>query len=152
MNASTGNTNYAAGSTIYGPNGLGGSNGTIQPPSSSRVNPSPSGFGHEGRIPPIPGDFRPHPRRGFNIGDPSAGVTRLTHTFDTWSTDYVNAPDSDIDLNGLSANSMPIYPSFPPPYPSPLRGIQIQIRVTDARNERTKVLTIRHDFTDKLTN
>jgi type II secretory pathway pseudopilin PulG len=153
LNAATGNTNLAAGSTVYGPNGLGGTSGTNQVGVGFQgVNAEPTGFGHEGRIPPLPGDFRLHPRRGFNIGDPSAGVTRLTHTFDTWSTDYVNAPDSDIDLNGLSANSPPIYPSFPPPYPSPLRGIQIQVRVTDARNERTKVLTIRHDFTDKLAN
>ena len=44
----------------------------------------------------------------------------------------------------------PIYPSYPPPYPAPLRGIQIQIRVTDPTNQRVKTLTIRQDFTDKL--
>jgi hypothetical protein len=32
----------------------------------------------------------------------------------------------------------------------PLRGLQIQIRVVDPRNERVKVLTIRQDFSDKL--
>jgi hypothetical protein len=46
--------------------------------------------------------------------------------------------------------SPPIYTSYPPPYPAPLRGIQIQIRVVDPRNERLKVLTIRQDFSDKL--
>jgi type II secretory pathway pseudopilin PulG len=110
----------------------------------------PVGFGHEGRIPPYPGDFRFHPRAGFNIGDPNPGVIRLTHTFDTWSTDYTNAPDNNILLGGYPFTALPIYPSFPPPYPSPLRGIQIQIRIADPRNERAKSITIRHDFTDKL--
>jgi hypothetical protein len=45
---------------------------------------------------------------------------------------------------------LPIYPSYPAPYPMPLRGLQIQIRVVDPRNERVKVLTIRQDFSDKL--
>jgi hypothetical protein len=85
-----------------------------------------------------------------NIGDDNPGVNRLTHTFDTWSTDYVYAPDSDILLWESSASTLPVYPAFPPPYPTPLRGIQIQVRVTDPRNERTKTLTIRFDFTDKL--
>ncbi len=115
------------------------------------IGGEPQGFGHEGRVPPLPGDFRFHPRRpALNIGDPHAGVTRLVRTFDTWSTDYTKAPDTDIFLNGYGSSSLPIYPSFPPPYPSPLRGIQIQIRVVDPRNERSKVLTIRQDFTDKL--
>ena len=124
---------------------------------------SPVGFGHEGRIPPLQADLRINPSRPTYIdangnlqtnyvGDNHAGVIRLTHTFDTWSTAYTNAPGTDILLNGYSATALPIYPSFPPPYPSALRGIQIQIRVVDPRNERSKVLTIRHDFTDKLTN
>ena len=145
-------TNYANSSTVYGPNGKGATTQTSVP--FQAKGSDPVGFGHEGRIPPIFADFRPDPRRGFNIGDDSTGVIRLTHTFDTWSTDYVYAPDQDINLNGnpLSGNPNPIYPAFPPPYPSALRGIQIQIRVVDPRNERSKVLTIRHDFTDKLTN
>jgi len=47
-------------------------------------------------------------------------------------------------------SSPPIYPSYPPPYPAPLRGIQIQIRVTDPASQRVKTLTIQQDFTDKL--
>lgn len=112
------------------------------------------GYGHEGRIPPLPNDFRHDPRRGFLIGDAQAGVMRLVRTFDTWSTDYTNAPDVNLYLDGspISGNPNPVYPAFPPPYPTPLRGIQIQIRVVNPRNEYSKVLTIRHDFTDKLTN
>ena len=121
----------------------------------------PQGFGHEGRIPPIPSDFRYHPRRSFfydtagklnpyNIGDANRGVIRLTRVWDSWSTDYTNAPDSDFFLHGLSNTAPALYPSFPPPYPSALRGIQIQIRLVDPRGEKAKSITIRHDFTDKL--
>ena len=38
----------------------------------------------------------------------------------------------------------------PAALPGALRGIQIQIRVTDPTNQRVKTLTIRQDFTDKL--
>ena len=94
---------------------------------------------------PSTGAFYP-----YNGGDDGAGVIRLTRVWDSWSTDYTNAPDTDIYLTNHAPTAPPIYPSFPPPYPSPLRGIQIQIRMTDARGERTKSITIRHDFTDKL--
>jgi type II secretory pathway pseudopilin PulG len=154
LSPSTYAPNYASTtSTIYGPNGKNYNvNSQFGPPVVlfQAIGGEPTGFGHEGRIPPYTGDFRMHPRRGYNIGDDNPGVIRLTHTFDTWSTDYVNAPDSDILYDNFTLNTPSIYPSFPPPYPSPLRGIQIQVRVTDPRNERTKVLTIRHDFTDKL--
>ena len=149
----------------------GGTNGVqtsvlFQTVNDNGVSNAPRGFGHEGRIPPIAADYRYHPRyQGSNIvggvikltygniGDDHTGVIRLNRVWDSWSTDYTNAPDSDLFLNGYIpglSNSPPIYPSFPPPYPSPLRGIQIQIRIVDPRNERSKVLTIRHDFTDKL--
>jgi type II secretory pathway pseudopilin PulG len=141
---------YGSASYLAGPNGANPAAQTAVP--FQAVGADPQGFGHEGRIPPLLGDFRPDPRRGFNIGDPSTGIIRLTRTWDSWSTAYTNAPTTDILLNGnaFSSNPNPIYPAFPPPYPSALRGIQIQIRITDPRNERTKVLTIRHDFTDKI--
>ena len=114
------------------------------------VRQEPQGFGHEGRMPPLFTDFRYHPRRLRNIGDNNLGVQRLTRVWDSWSTDYTNAPDHDIFLNGYLPSTPPIYPSFPPPYPSPLRGIQIQIRLTDPRGAKVKSITIRQDFTDKL--
>ena len=43
-----------------------------------------------------------------------------------------------------------ILPSYPAPYEAPLTGIQIQIRVVDPKNERLKILTIRHDFSNNL--
>ncbi|WP_435005334.1 prepilin-type N-terminal cleavage/methylation domain-containing protein [Tundrisphaera lichenicola] len=118
-------------------------------------SPVLQGFGHAGRIPPLTTDNRLNPSRPLrpdgspnNVGDDSNGVIRLTRVWDTWSTEYTHAPSIDIALNGYQ--SMPVYPSYPAPYTAPLRGIQIQIRVADPRNERVKVLTIRQDFTDKL--
>ena len=51
---------------------------------------------------------------------------------------------------GPNNGTPPIYPSYPPPYQAPLRGIQIQIRAVDPTNQKIKSLTIRQDFTDKL--
>jgi hypothetical protein len=122
----------------------------------------PQGFGHAGRMPPLVNDVRLNPARPFlaggtynNIGDNGSNnipVIRLTRVWDSWSTDYSNAPSTDVFFNGYpgQGNGMPIYPSYPAPYTSPLRGIQIQIRVNDPRGEYLKTLTIRHDFTDKL--
>jgi len=130
---------------------------------------------HEGRIPPLGNDpsnpviddnrFDPQALEfnlSFNVGHNLPGVIRLRRVWDSWSTDYTRAPASGFDpvtkeprgLLGkptdLPSGRRPIYPSYPPPYEMPLRGIQIQIRVVDPRNERIKVLTIRQDFSDKL--
>jgi prepilin-type N-terminal cleavage/methylation domain-containing protein len=114
-------------------------------------------YAHEGRIPPLVNDRRPDyqfPLLTPNLGDDNANVVRLRRVWDTWSTDYSNAPATG--TNPVTCQPMgppfgpPIYPSYPPPYPMPLRGIQIQIRVVDPRNEHVKVLTIRQDFSDKL--
>jgi hypothetical protein len=116
-------------------------------------------MGHEGRIPPLTADFRAEPNfpsllpTGGNIGDDTAGVVRLRRVWDTWSTDYTHAPANGLDLGGVTGfpvagppMTQPVYPSYPPPYPMALRGIQIQIRVADPRGEHVKNLTIRHSF------
>lgn len=122
-----------------------------------------STFGHEGRMPPIlpqsatVGDFRPdarYPSAGY-VGDNDAGSTstvRMVRVWDSWSYDYSHPPDvSPLNPLNLSANGVrPVYPGFSAPYPKAMTGIQIHVRVTDPRNERIKVLTIRQDFTDKL--
>lgn len=122
-------------------------------------------MGHEGRIPPLPDDFRPDPNyiaqvgsdtywQQFpsGLGDGTTGLVRLRRVWDTWSTDYSNAPATALNV---STNTMigpplspPVYPSYPPPYTASLRGLQIQLRVVDPRNERIKVLTIRHSFSN----
>ncbi len=125
-------------------------------------------FAHEGRMPPVVNDFRFDAQSGpvmpgfytafpnyiGNVGDNSNGIVRLRRVWDSWSTDYSRAPANGVNnTTGFPVGppySPPIYPSYPPPYPAPLRGIQIQIRVTDPSNQRIKTLTIRQDFTDKL--
>ena len=132
-------------------------------------------FAHEGRMPPLVADHRldaqyppsnydptnpGHPYSGFNnytgnIGDDATTVVRLRRVWDTWSTEYTRAPATGIDPNsalpvGPSNFSPPVYPSYPPPYSAPLRGIKIQLRVVDPKDEHVKSLTIIQDFTDKL--
>jgi hypothetical protein len=113
------------------------------------------GFGHEGRIPSLMNDFRRDPSYPmFNVGDDNAGVVRLRRVFDTWSTTYTHAPSASwLDPQAGPpplGTGRPLYPSFPPPYPLPLRGIQIQVRLNNPTSQYIKVLTIRQDFTDKL--
>jgi prepilin-type N-terminal cleavage/methylation domain-containing protein len=111
-------------------------------------------FAHEGRIPPLPSDGRFNASTKIHpLGDSSDGVIRLRRVWDTWSTEYTNAPNTDIRGKGYNpptSTGLPIYPSFPPPYPAPLRGIQINVRLVDPNNEKVRSLTITQDFTDKL--
>ncbi len=113
-------------------------------------------FAHEGRIPPMPNDGRVNPNLVTqNLGDPSPTVIRLRRVWDSWSTAYSSAPSHGFNPftnlpRGPPITAAPVYPSYPPPYPAPLHGIQVQIRVVDPRNQRVKVLTIRQDFSDKL--
>jgi prepilin-type N-terminal cleavage/methylation domain-containing protein len=141
-------------------------------------------FAHEGRMPPLVEDnrldtqvnannitptyyhsfntFSP-PISGYqnyssNVGDDQPGVVRLRRVWDSWSTEYSQAPASGQFINAAtgiaSATGLPftppIYPSYPPPYPAQLRAIQIQIRVADPASQHVKSITIREDFTEKL--
>lgn len=121
-------------------------------------------LGHEGRIPPLfednRGDSQFPNQRGLaygnnvaanNVGDNDPNVVRLRRVWDSWSTAYSAANALPMDpsrgpYNGLQA----VVPSYPAPYPVPLRGIQIQIRVADPSNQRIKSLTIKQDFTANL--
>ena len=149
---------------------------TIWPPVNPAVNPLgqyyntlTQTFAHEGRMPPlvednvfdaqygaVPAGYYAAPNNTYtgNIGDDNPQVVRLRRVWDSWSTEYTQAPGTGVNnTSGFPAGppyAPPIYPSYPPPYPAPLRGIQIQIRVTDPANQRVKTLTIRQDFTDKL--
>jgi prepilin-type N-terminal cleavage/methylation domain-containing protein len=130
----------------------------VAPASTSVFPPDKISFNHEGRVPPATTDFvfdakypiNPVNNNRRNLGDDRTTVIRLRRVYDTWSTDYTNAPDVPFIPTDGPPNNPPVYPSYPPPYPIPLRGIQVQIRVTDPKNERVKTLTIRQDFTDKL--
>ena len=119
-------------------------------------------FGHEGRIPPLPQDLRVDPHYPTylsagvvtpnDISDANTDTLRLRRVWDSWSTDYTNAPDLPLNpLNGPLFGNRPVYPSYPAPYPAPLRGIQIQIRLSNQPDsDHLRPLTIRQDFADKL--
>ena len=137
---------------------------TLTVPNYDSVNQT---YAHEGRMPPLTNDFRFDATYGStsyanpifsnynfgNLGD-NNNIVRLRRVWDTWSTDYSNAPALGYDPTTFAPTgppfTPPIYPSYPAPYPMPLRGIQIQIRVVDPSNQKIKVLTIRQDFSDKL--
>lgn len=137
----------------------------------------PLGFGHEGRMPPrlgttlggndpfdgeplgpIDGDNRVNPAWPSTtstggtpirnqVGDNVAETIRMARTYDTWSTDYTNAPSLPVDPSTGPYNGLPpTLPSYPAPYPVPLTGIQIQIRAVDPANQHIRTLTIKHDF------
>ena len=120
-------------------------------------------FAHEGRMPPVVADNRPDAKWPFllpNLGDDTTGPSgftpantlRMRRVWCSWSTEYSNAPDLPLDpSNGPLGGNPPVYPSYPAPYPAPLRAIQIQIRVVNQPDsDRVRVLTIRQDFSDKL--
>lgn len=107
-------------------------------------------LGHEGRMPPLVNDFRQDPTFPLlNIGD-NANIERLRRCWDTWSTTLVRTPRPLLMPSILETSNRPALPSYPPPYPEPLQGLQIQIRLTDPKNDKVRTLTIRHDFTGKL--
>ncbi len=116
-------------------------------------NPNPYYYGYNNYVPQYPAI----PSYSSNIGDDNPALVRLRRVWDSWSLEYSNAPATGVTAAtgggfpvGPFNGSPPVYPSYPAPYPAPLRGIQIQIRVTDPTNQRIKSLTIRQDFTDKL--
>jgi type II secretory pathway pseudopilin PulG len=116
---------------------------------------------------PVAGNYS-YANYSSNVGDDNPAIMRLRRVWDSWSTEYTKAPANGVYNNpnapsnaavpdplnntpwGPIGSTPPIYPSYPPPYPAPLRGIQIQIRAVDPTNQRIKSLTIRQDFTDKL--
>jgi hypothetical protein len=116
------------------------------------------GFSHEGRMPPLIGDLRFDPHFPlYNVGDDNVAVRRIRRVYDTWSTDYSYPPWQTLDptnwpgypsVANANVPNPPPLPGYPPPYPASIRAMQIQIRFVDPRNERLKVLTVRHDFTD----
>lgn len=130
-------------------------------------------LGHEGRMPPLhntgdltQSDNRIDPQAAalfstpLLIGDFNESVVRMRRTWDSWSTDYAFAPMNGLNFvdpnlppgfpTGPPYAGRPAYPSYPAPYPAPLYGIQIQIRLADPENQKLKILTVRQDFTAKL--
>jgi type II secretory pathway component PulJ len=136
---------------------ISGSPTTVSISSATTIESDLLGFGHEGRMPPLTTDYRTDAQFPFIpgigprfLGDDTAGIVRLRRVWDTWSTDY-----SAVDAKTMDPLTAPPFqvaprPSYPAPYPAPLRGIQIQIRMTDPRDERIRTITIHQDFSSKL--
>ena len=90
-----------------------------------------------------------------NIGDDSHGIVRLRRVWDSWSTDYSQAPRTGVAslqrrLPGQATRSRRRSIRRIRRRTRPRSADPIQIRVVDPTNQRIKSLTIRQDFTDKL--
>ena len=94
-----------------------------------------------------------YPNYNGNVGDDNPAVVRLRRVWDSWSTEYSRAPGTGVNTGRLPGRPAVLAARLSlvsAALPGALRGIQIQIRVTDPTNQRIKTLTIRQDFTDKL--
>jgi prepilin-type N-terminal cleavage/methylation domain-containing protein len=87
--------------------------------------------------------------------------SRLSATYDTWSLHYeFNGLDDDNDnviddgTNGFDDNNNGV-PDDPaeyetsPPYPVPLRGIEVRIRCYEPSSKEVRQMTVRHSFIPK---
>ncbi len=121
-------------------------------------------FGHDGTIPPRTTDnrFDYQAQQAFGqlweLGDNNSSIVRLQRVWDSWSTDYAFAPLQPVNpfqagpLADTSSgfSKRPVHPSYPPPYPQPLHGIEITIRLASPDGTRMRQVTVRQDFTNKL--
>ena len=95
------------------------------------------------------------------LRSPAAPRSRLSATYDTWSLHYeFNGIDDDADgviddgTNGLddNGNGVPDDPAeyeTSPPYPVPLRGIEVRIRCYEPTSRQVRQMTVRHSFIPK---
>ena len=84
--------------------------------------------------------------------------SRLSATYDTWSLHYeFNGLDDDgdglidegtdgIDDNGNGVPDDPAEYETSPPYPVPLRGIEVRIRCYEPASRQVRQMTVRHSF------
>lgn len=91
-------------------------------------------------------------------GEPRSGLTRV---YDTGSSHYehngvnedgVGGPDQGTDgFDNDNANGVddPLEMETSPPYPAPLRGIQVKIRVFDPGSRQIREVTVEQDFLPK---
>lgn len=85
-------------------------------------------------------------------------ASKLTRTYDTWSTHYeANGRDEDgdgaaddandgLDNNGNGTIDDAGELETSPPYPWPLRGIEVRIRCYEPSSRRVRQVTVRHTF------
>lgn len=96
----------------------------------------------------------------FNhLGDPrsglaatgSAGTPTSARIYDTWTEFYNQALYTPVDGfdGGTGAVDGPNEPRYAPPYPAPLRGIQIKIRTFEPDSRQVREVTVIQDFLPK---
>lgn len=88
----------------------------------------------------------------------ATALSKLTRTYDTWSTHYeCNGIDENNDTvvdggtDGLDNNSDGVVDDdaerdTQPPYPVPLRGIEVRIRCYEPSSREVRQVTVRHTF------
>jgi hypothetical protein len=95
------------------------------------------------------------------LRSPADPRSRLSATYDTWNLHYeFNGIDDDADgviddgTNGLddNGNGVPDDPAeyeTSPPYPVPLRGIEVRIRCYEPTSREVRQMTVLHSFIPK---
>ena len=99
----------------------------------------------------------------YHTGVPQSGlqsINQVARTYDTWSTHYETEGRQAGDTaagqstNGLDDNNNglvdePLELIAPPPYPAPLRGIQVKIRTFDPDSRQIREVTVIQEFLPK---
>lgn len=99
---------------------------------------------------------------GMQVSGTPTSMTLPVATYDTWSLHYeFNGVDDDGDgvidegTDGVDNDSPPNVPDDPaeyetsPPYPVPLRGIEVRIRCYEPSSKQIRQITVRHTFVKK---
>jgi type II secretory pathway pseudopilin PulG len=99
---------------------------------------------------------------GMQVSGTPTSMTLPVATYDTWSLHYeFNGVDDDGDgvidegTDGVDNDSPPNVPDDPaeyetsPPYPVPLRGIEVRIRCYEPTSKQIRQITVRHTFVKK---
>jgi hypothetical protein len=97
-----------------------------------------------------------NPQPHFNtLGNPLSGLAR---TYDTWSFHYehdgldqdgdglIDEATDGVDNNGLGGVDDVTELEAPPPYPFPLRGIQVKIRTFEPDSRQVREVSVVHTF------
>jgi hypothetical protein len=125
-----------------------GDPGYVVPPAGSSVGAYVD-LGWGGGIPGARTDpFPPAGKTAFqSAGVMVSGTNRLPTTYDTWSRHYeFNEVDEDGDGKADEGLDDAIDNETSPPYPVPLRGVEVRIRCYEPSSRQIRQVTIRHSF------
>jgi len=106
-------------------------------------------LGWGGGVPGVRTDpFPPAGKTAFqSAGVLVSGTYRLPTTYDTWSRHYeFNEVDEDGDGKVDEGLDDAIDTETSPPYPAPLRGLEVRIRCYEPSSGKFRQVTIRHSF------